>query len=119
MILLSYVFFALIFLGFAFATSQLHGWLLFLAFGVFVAMNEGVQRAYVATVIKPEIMATGYGIYHTIVGLAALPSAIIGGALWEHFGAQALFLYGAAMSLIASLLLTVLLRNRTPINTHS
>jgi MFS family permease len=119
MILLSYVFFAVIFLGFAFATSQLHGWLLFLAFGVFVAMNEGVQRAYVATVIKPEIMATGYGIYHTIVGLAALPSAIIGGALWEHFGAQALFFYGAAMALLASLLLTGLLRNRTPINTYS
>jgi MFS family permease len=119
MILTSYVFFAVIFLGFAFATSQLHGWLLFLAFGVFVAMNEGVQRAYVATMIKPEIMATGYGIYHTIVGLAALPSAIIGGALWEHFGAQALFLYGAAMALLASLLLTGLLRNRTPINTHS
>jgi MFS family permease len=119
MILLSYVFFAVIFLGFAFATSQLHGWLLFLAFGVFVAMNEGVQRAYVATMIEPEIMATGYGIYHTIVGLAALPSAIIGGALWEHFGAQALFFYGAAMALLASLLLTGLLRNRTPINTHS
>jgi MFS family permease len=119
MILLSYVFFAVIFLGFAFATSQLHGWLLFLAFGVFVAMNEGVQRAYVATVIKPEIMATGYGIYHTIVGLAALPSAIIGGALWEHFGGQALFFYGAAMALLASLLLTGLLRNRTPINTYS
>jgi MFS family permease len=119
MILTSYIFFAVIFLGFAFATSQLHGWLLFLAFGVFVAMNEGVQRAYVATMIKPEIMATGYGIYHTIVGLAALPSAIIGGALWEHFGAQALFLYGAAMALIASLLFVVLLRDRTPINTYS
>jgi MFS family permease len=119
MILASYVFFAVIFIGFAFATSQVHGWFLFLAFGVFVAMNEGVQRAYVATMIKPEVLATGYGIYHTIVGLAALPSSIIGGALWEHFGPQALFLYGAAMALIASFLFAVLLRDRTPINTHS
>ncbi len=119
MVLASYVFFAVIFLGFAFATSQLHGWLLFFAFGVFVAMNEGVQRAYVATMIEPEIMATGYGIYHTIVGLAALPSSIIGGVLWEHFGPQALFFYGATMALIASLLFVVLLRDRTPINTYS
>ena len=119
MVLASYVFFAVIFLGFAFATSQLHGWLLFFAFGVFVAMNEGVQRAYVATMIEPEIMATGYGIYHTIVGLAALPSSIIGGALWEHFGPQALFFYGAAMALIASLLFVVLLRDLTPINTYA
>ena len=119
MVLASYVFFAVIFLGFAFATSQLHGWLLFIAFGVFVAMNEGVQRAYVATVIKLEIMATGYGIYHTIVGLAALPSSIIGGALWEHFGPQALFLYGSAMAFLASLLFAVLHRDRTPINAYS
>jgi MFS family permease len=119
MILASYVIFAAVFLGFAFATSQIHGWFLFLAFGVFIAMNEGVQRAYVATVIKPEAMATGYGIYHTIIGLAALPSAIIGGALWQHFGAQALFLYGAAMALIASLLFIELLRHRKPIKIYS
>ena len=119
MILASYVIFAAVFLGFAFATSQIHGWFLFLAFGVFIAMNEGVQRAYVATVIKPEVLATGYGIYHTIVGLAALPSSIIGGALWEHFGAQALFLYGSIMAIIASFLFTVLLQNRPPVKASS
>jgi predicted MFS family arabinose efflux permease len=82
-------------------------------------MNEGVQRAYVATVIKPEALATGYGLYHTIVGIAALPSAIIGGALWQHFGAQALFLYGSVMAIIASFLFTVLLQNRLPVNASS
>lgn len=103
-ILASYVLFALIFIGFGKATSPLHAWLLFGIYGFFVAINEGVQRAYVATIIRPEIKATSYGVYHTVVGLAALPSSIIGGALWQHIGPQALFYYGAAMSLMSSAL---------------
>lgn len=104
MILASYLLFTLIFVGFAFATNELHAWLLFGVYGIFVAINEGVQRAYVATIINPEIKGTGYGIYHTVIGLAALPSSIIGGALWQNVGPQALFLYGAAMSLLSSAL---------------
>ena len=103
-ILASYLLFSLIFAGFAYATNELHAWILFGIYGIFVAINEGVQRAYVATIIKPEIKWTGYGIYHTIIGLAALPSSIIGGALWQNIGPQALFFYGAAMSLLSCVL---------------
>ncbi len=103
-ILLSYMLFSLIFAGFALATDSLHAWLLFMAYGVFVAINEGVQRAYVATLINPEVKATGYGIYHTIIGLSALPSSIIAGALWQNIGPQALFYYGAAMAMLSSVL---------------
>jgi MFS family permease len=103
-ILASYVLFSLICGGFALSASPLHAWLLFGAYGVFVAMNEGVQRAYVATIIKPGIKATSYGVYHTVIGLTALPSGIIGGALWQHISPQALFYYGAAMSLLSCIL---------------
>lgn len=103
-ILASYAFFSLICVGFGLSTSPLHAWLLFGAYGLFVAMNEGVQRAYVATIIKPEIKATSYGVYHTVVGLTALPSGIIGGALWQHIAPQALFYYGAAMSFLSCIL---------------
>ncbi|MBI4686457.1 MAG: MFS transporter [Nitrospirae bacterium] len=103
-IVLSYLLFSLIFTGFAVAAAPIHAWLLFMAYGVFVAINEGVQRAYVATLINPEVKATGYGIYHTVIGLSALPSSIIAGALWQHIGPQALFYYGAAMAMFSSIL---------------
>lgn len=106
-ILASYVIFSLVFAGFGLASSPLHAWILMGAYGFFVAINEGVQRAYVATIIKPEIKATGYGFYHMVVGLAALPSSIIGGALWQNFSPQALFYYGASMSLLACILFAV------------
>lgn len=103
-ILASYFLFALIFAGFGAAASPVQAWLLFGVYGLFVAINEGVQRAYVATIIRPEIKATSYGVYHTVTGLAALPSSIIGGVLWQHIGPQALFYYGAAMSLMSCLI---------------
>jgi predicted MFS family arabinose efflux permease len=73
-------------------------------------MNEAVQRAYVATVIRPDVMATGYGLYHAVVGFAALPAGVIGGVLWQYLGSRALFLYGSCMSIVAAILFFVLLR---------
>lgn len=108
----SYVLFALIFLGFAHASSSVHIWGLFISYGVFVSLNEGVQRAYVSTLIGPGMKSTGFGVYHMAVGLAALPSAIIGGALWEEIGPVALFYYGASMAILASLLFALLLGRR-------
>lgn len=108
-IMMSYIFFTLLFLGFALAERPSHAWSLFIGYGVFVALNEGVQRAYVATLIRPEIKATGYGIYHTTVGLAALPSGIIGGILWQQIGSYALFYFGAVMSLLSFVLFTIFL----------
>ncbi|MFN3396015.1 MAG: MFS transporter, partial [Thermodesulfovibrionales bacterium] len=107
-IMMSYILLSLLFLGFALAKAPLHAWLLFIGYGLFVAMNEGVQRAYVATLIRPEIKATGYGIYHTTVGLAALPSGIIGGLLWQKIGSYALFYYGAMMSFVSFVLFSII-----------
>ncbi|MDR2017550.1 MAG: MFS transporter [Syntrophobacterales bacterium] len=109
MILFSYFLFSLIFIGFAFATNQIHAWMLFIVYGIFVAINDGVQRAYVGTVIRSEITGTGYGVYHTIVGIASLPASIIGGALWQKFGSHALFFYGAMMSWVSIVLFVILL----------
>jgi MFS family permease len=103
-IIAGYLVCAAVFVGFAGATRPIHAWMLFLGYGIFVALNDGVQRAYVATLVRPDATATGYGIYHGVVGLAALPSGIIGGMLWQYSGASTLFYYGAGMSLLASLL---------------
>lgn len=103
-IMISYILLSLLYIGFATAKVPLHAWALFVGYGVFIAMNEGVQRAYVATLIRPEIKATGYGIYHTVIGLAALPSGIISGLLWHNIGSYALFYYSAFISFISFVL---------------
>jgi MFS family permease len=111
-IFLAFIFFGFIYLGFAQAGRPVHIWLLFIAYGVFMAMTEGVQKAFLATIIPQEFKATGFGFYNTLVGLAVLPASLVGGFLWDRFGPQATFLYGAATAWLAALLFICLLFRR-------
>ncbi len=100
-IFLSYLFGAFTYGGFALAFSGIHAWFLFILYGIFIAMNEGNQRAFVAQLIDPERKATGYGIYHTVVGIIGLPAGIIGGALYQSFGSEVVFFYSSCLCLVA------------------
>jgi MFS family permease len=108
-IFLSFILFGFIYLGFAQAGRPVHIWLLFMAYGLFMAMTEGVQKAFLAMLIPTEFKATGFGFYNTMVGLAVLPASLIAGFLWDRFGPQATFLYGAATAWLAALLFIFLL----------
>ena len=111
-ILLSFIFFGFIYLGFAQADRPAHIWGLFIAYGLFMAMTEGVQKAFLATIIPPEFKATGFGLYNTLVGLAVLPASLVGGLLWDRVGPPATFLYGTATAWLSALLFIFLLLKR-------
>ena len=112
-IFLSFILFGFIYLGFAQAGRPVHIWFLFIAYGIFMAMTEGVQKAFLATIIPQEFKATGFGLYNTLVGLAVFPASLIGGLLWDRFGPQATFLYGTATAWLAAVLfLFVLLKTK-------
>jgi len=102
-IFLSFILFGFIYLGFAKATQTLHIWLLFALYGIFMAMNEGVQKAYLATIIPQEFKGTGFGLYNTLTGVAVLPASLMGGLLWDRLGPHATFLYGSATAWLAAL----------------
>ncbi len=103
-IFLAFLIFGFIYLGFARASQPVHIWLLFISYGIFMAMTEGVQKAFLATLVPSEFKATGFGLYNTLVGLAVLPASLIGGILWDRLGPQATFLYGSVTAWLAALL---------------
>ncbi len=103
-ILLGFILFGFIYLGFAQAGQPSHIWPLFILYGIFMALTEGVQKAYLATIIPRNFKATGFGLYNTLVGLAVLPASVIGGLLWDRFGPSATFLFGTATSWLAAIL---------------
>lgn len=109
MIFAGFLYYSLIFAGFAFATTGAQMWALFPLFGIFKAMSYGTQRAYLATLSPPERKATAFGVYHTVVGIALLPASVIAGLLWDKYGPAETFLYGAVLSFIAA---TVFLAGR-------
>ncbi|MHB8173623.1 MAG: MFS transporter [Nitrospirota bacterium] len=106
-ILAGFFLFAAIYYGFARFADSRSVWLLFGAYGVFMGMTEGIQKAYLAEVLPSEFKATAFGIYSMMVGLALLPASIIGGWLWDHVSPAATFYYGAVMALISAGLFVV------------
>lgn len=106
-----YVMFALTYAGLAMARSPLHVWLLFVLYGVYMGFADGNGRALLAELAPAERRATAFGAYHSVVGVAALPSSAVAGVLWDRVSPAAPFWLGAATALVAAFLLPVLVRS--------
>ncbi len=103
-ILAGFLVFGFVYLGFALAFESWHIWGLFMCYGIFMGLTEGIHKAYLSTVIPGNLKATGFGIYNTCTGLAVLPASIIGGRLWDLFGAPATFYYGTVTAFLSATL---------------
>lgn len=106
-VLMGFILFALIYYGFAAAGSATAAWVLFGLYGVFMGLTEGVQKAFLTTIIPPDFKATAFGVYNTAVGLALFPASLIGGWLWDRVSPAATFYYGSAMAAVSTLLFIV------------
>lgn len=102
-----FIIFGLVYLGFAFATKTWQIWLLFIAYGVYSAATDGVQKAYIADLIPAGKRGMGIGTFNALVGLAALPSSILAGYLWKISGPVATFGFGSLMAFAACFLLVI------------
>jgi len=98
-------------LGFAFIDTgtAVFAWPLFALYGAQVAFTDAVSRAYVSDLV-PARKATAIGAYFTVSGIAALPSSILAGTVWQIFGPPATFVYAAALSALAGLLLLTIMK---------
>lgn len=109
LILLGFVLFAGLYYGFAAAKNTTTIWVLFSLYGVFMGLTEGIQKAFLATIIPPDFKATAYGVYATAVGLATLPASLIAGLLWDRVSPAATFYFGAATATLSALLFIALI----------
>jgi MFS family permease len=103
--------YAAIYLGFALAGKGWHVWVLYTIYGLYYGMAYGTTKAMVADIVAPEVRGTAYGTYNAVLGILDFPASVIAGVLWEGvgrwagFGAPAPFYFGAAMALIAAILM--------------
>lgn len=108
-----YFVFTAVYIGFAAAGSFNSNimYLIFMLYGVHIAMITGVERAFVAEISPREIKGTMLGLHSTLRGIALLPASIIAGVLWSVTGdARAPFIYGAVLSFAAGILLLAFLK---------
>jgi MFS family permease len=107
LILLGFILFAILYYGFAVASGTKAIWILFGFYGLFMGLTEGIQKAFLATIIPQDFKATAFGVYTTAVGLAMFPASLIGGWLWDHVSPAATFYFGAVTASASAVLFIV------------
>jgi len=108
--------YAAVYVLFGFATDAWQAWTLFVAYGLFYGFTEGVEKAVVADLVRPEVRGAAYGLYAFADGIAKLPASLLLGLLYQYFGPAVAFGVGGACAGLACLMLVVLLggvRKRT------
>jgi MFS family permease len=105
LIVSGWILYALVYAGFAWSQSveALVGW--FLLYSVYAAAVEGSEKALIADLSPEAIRATAFGWHAAVQGFGALAASVLFGLLWQAFGAPVAFMTGAALALVAALLL--------------
>lgn len=110
LLVLGYLIFGTVYLGFAFVSGRYFMVFLFIMYGCYTALIAGVERAFISEVAPKDLKGTMLGLHSTLVGIALLPASAVAGALWTIFGQKVPFLFGSCMSLLAACILLVLMK---------
>ena len=55
-------------------------------YGIFVAADESVNKAYIIDISEKNKRGIALGAYNTAIGAAYLPASVVAGALWAVYG---------------------------------
>jgi MFS family permease len=103
-----------IYMAFAVATTTWQAWALFLLYGFAYSLTEPAGKAFVTRLTPADRRGTAFGCYNFSIGIAALPSSLIFGWLYERYGALIAFGWGAALAALSVGLLFFVRGERRP-----
>ena len=81
----------------------------FLLYGFYFGFAEGTEKALVADLAPPSRRALAFGVYTAVQGLGALNASVVFGVIWSTAGPAAAFGFGAALALVATALLFIVI----------
>ena len=106
-IVISFIYYAIIYVLFGFANQAWMVWVLFAAYGIFYGLSDGILRAYVADIVEEENRATAYGVLNTIIGIFLLPASVLMGLVWTQFNSQIAFITAAGLGMVGFIIFLV------------
>jgi MFS family permease len=106
--------YALTYVGFGYATNEIHVWLLFTLYGLFYGLTEGTEKAFLVDIANPEERGSAFGWYNFAIGIGALPASLLFGLIWQEIGPKAAFGFGAGLATLAALLLLLFIKPGVP-----
>jgi MFS family permease len=101
--------FAIVYFGFGLYINHITVWILFGVYGFYMAMTDGVGKAYISDMVRSESRATAIGLYYCVTGILTLFASLIAGLLWTYVAKEAPFIYGAIVAGISAILCVFLL----------
>ena len=106
-IVIGWVIYSLVYLGFALVTNAVAFVTLFLIYGLHFALAEGAEKALVADLTPAHQQGTSFGLYYGVLGVGMLIASIAFGVVYDRVSPAAAFIMGAALSAAAAVLLIV------------
>ncbi len=95
---------ALIFLGYAYITALPALFGLFILDNIFFGFNVALPSYFQKIAVTPEEITSNLSVEQAIQHIAAIIVPLVGGTVWELFGARAPFLFGVGIVLAGLLL---------------
>ena len=111
LIVTGWLFYAAVYLGFAFVSTVAGTWTLFLIYGIYFGLAEGAEKALVADLVPADKRGTAYGLYSLAFSITVWPASLLMGALWSWRGASVAFIVSACIGALAALLLAMTVRS--------
>lgn len=113
LIALGWLIYALVYAGFGFVDSPPVVIAIFLSYGLYFGLTEGVEKAWVADMAPAESRGIAFGIYNAALGVGSFAASLIFGVIWTRVSPHAAFLTGAGLAIAAAVLVVSMFRSRT------
>jgi len=111
--------YALVYAGFGYFDSPATIIVIFLGYGIYFGLTEGVEKAWVADLAPAGARGTAFGVYNAALGVGGLVSSVMFGIIWTRVSPSAAFFTGAAVAVAAiGLLYSLFSQQRNEENTR-
>jgi MFS family permease len=111
---LGWLVYAGVYAGFALSESPPFLITVFLIYGLYFGLTEGVEKAWVADLAPSAAQGTAFGIYNALLGAGSLGASLLFGLIWTRTSPAAAFFTGAAFALGAASLLYLMFSTSAP-----
>lgn len=113
-----WIVYAIVYASFALFESPAAVITMFLVYGLYFGLTEGVEKAWIADLTPAGARGTAFGVYNAALGVGSLIASVLFGWLWTRVSPAAAFATGAALAAAATALLYLLFSSRNDA-THS
>jgi MFS family permease len=105
LIAMGWLWYAVVYAVFGYADQAAIVVPVFISYGLYFGLTEGVEKAWIADMAPAAGRGVAFGAYNAAIGFGGLAASLLFGAIWTRVSPRAAFLTGAALALVASVLL--------------